>query len=84
LYFSAQLGIPILVCPDTYMAKIVQKYKTGFVVDIRNPLDKNAVYEQYCQINWNEFFDHCDLFMNEIIEDEKIFCEMVRKFTTEV
>lgn len=31
LYHSVQIGIPILVCPNTFMAKIVQRYKIGFV-----------------------------------------------------
>ena len=83
LYFSAQLGIPIIVCPDTYMAEMVIRHGTGFVVDIQNPSDKDAVYEQYQKIDWDRFYERCDAFLEEIKEDERAFCEMVRQFTAE-
>ena len=83
LYFSAQLGMPILVCPDTYMAEVVAKHGTGFVVDILNPTDKDSVYERYLQIDWKSFYACCDGFLDEIKEDEVKFCDMVRKFIAE-
>ena len=83
LYFSAQLGIPILVCPETYMAEIVRKYGTGFVVDINNPSDKDSIFNQYKIIDWNRFYSKCDAFLEEIREDEMKFREMVRRFTAE-
>ena len=33
LYYAAQLGKPILVCPKTYMEKITTAYGFGFVLD---------------------------------------------------
>lgn len=83
LYFSAQLGMPILVCPDTYMADMVTKHGTGFVVDIQNPSDKDKIYEQYMKTNWGDFYHHCDSFLDEIRNDEMKFRDMVRNFTAE-
>lgn len=83
LYFSAQLGMPILVCPDTYMADMVVKHGTGFVIDIHNPNDKDSMFEQYMKVSWDEFQNRCDSFLDEIREDEQKFQAMVREFTAE-
>ena len=83
LYFSAQLGMPILVCPDTYMAEMVTKHGTGFVVDIHNPSDKDRMFDQYMNVSWDEFRNRCDSFLDEIREDEQKFQSMVREFTAE-
>lgn len=81
LYFSAQLGMPILVCPDTYMAEMVTKHGTGFVIDIRKPSDKDVLFDGYKQMNWDDFHRRCDAFLDEIREDEEKFQTMIREFT---
>lgn len=83
LYFSAQLGMPILVCPDTYMAETVNKYGTGFVIDIQNPADKDSLYENYMNTDWKEFFKKCDSLLKKTEDDEEKFKELIRIFTAE-
>ena len=83
LYFGAQLGIPILVCPDTYMAEMITEHGTGFVVDISNSADKDTVYQKYLKVNWAEFYSRCDSFLEEIRNDEEAFRSMVISFTAE-
>lgn len=43
LYFAAQLGLPILVCPDTEMARMAQEYDLGLAVDLDDPGCKDAI-----------------------------------------
>lgn len=83
LYFSAQLGRPILVCPDTYMAEMVAKYGTGFVVDIDNPADKDFVFIRFGEMERAGFYRRCDAFLEDINEDELRFRQMVQAFTAE-
>ena len=80
LYFAAHLGLPILVCENTYMEEISRKYKFGFSINLSNLEDKEKLYEYYSSIDNVEFNKNCDIFLDEVCEDEKEFVKMVRAF----
>lgn len=71
LYHSAQLYIPIIVCPETYMAEITQKYGIGFVFDVDNKESKNNLYDWYTHIDIDAFRDGCDSFTREVIKENE-------------
>lgn len=80
LYYSAKLGIPILLCPNTYIEQVANKYKIGFCLDLGNPQEKDALIDYYKTINWTEFYKCCDEFVKEVIKDNEVFKEKLRIF----
>ena len=81
LYFSAQLGIPIVVCPDTYMEEISKKYQLGISVDIEKPTSKDKLVDFYDNMDYKTMISGADLFLENVKRDEKIFFETVIHFT---
>jgi len=73
LYYSAKLGLPILVCPNTYMEEISVTNGFGFAVDLGDHNSKEALWKYYHRINWNELYLKCDEFLNKVNEEQKIF-----------
>ena len=47
LYFAAQLGLPIVVSPGTFMDETVSKYGLGFVLNVSDPGAKERVLGLY-------------------------------------
>ena len=83
LYYSAQLGIPILVCDNTYMEQVTKEYGFGFEFDMNNPHIKTNLYEYYDRINWNNFYESCDLFVKKVEDDEKKFMKRISEFISD-
>ena len=81
LYFSAQLGIPIVVCPDTYMEEVSKKYQLGISVDIEKPTSKDKLVDFYDNLDYKTMISGADLFLENVKRDEKIFFETVTQFT---
>lgn len=80
LYYSAILGLPILVSPKTCMADIVTKYQLGFVFD---PDDKEApekLYAYYTSIDWAQFDKNCAEFCRMVEKDELEFQQILKRF----
>lgn len=73
LYYAAKLGLPILVCPNTYMEKVSVTKGFGFCFDINSPNVCDDLYNYYININWNEFYKVCDAFNKEIDEENNVF-----------
>jgi len=71
LYHSAQLYIPIIVCPETYMAEITEKYGIGFVFDVDNEESKDDLYDWYSHIDIDAFKKGCDAFIREVIKENE-------------
>ena len=80
LYFAAQLGKPIVVCKDTYMEKIVVDNGFGIAVDINFEQSREILFEYYNSIDYKEFINNCDLFLNKVTEDEKMFEKTIKQF----
>lgn len=80
LYYSATLGAPILVSPNTYMEEISLKNGFGFSYDIDDLETKEVLYKYYSEINWIDFYKKCDNFMNSVIRDNEYFNVQTKKF----
>ena len=73
LYYSAQLGIPILVCPNTYMEEVTVSNGFGFTFDLENESMRDKLYQYYKSIEWDDLYKNCDKFMEIVYEEEKEF-----------
>ena len=47
LYFAAQLELPILASPGTYLAQVATKNHLGLALDINDPIGKEAILSLY-------------------------------------
>lgn len=83
LYSAAIMGMPILVSPDTYMETVAKRYGFGLAVDPSDKRCADLVYEYYVNCKPEEIQVGCDRFLNNIMEDERVFCESVKKFLTD-
>lgn len=73
LYYAATFGMPILVCPETYMEEVAVGNGFGFVYDINDNQMSSQLYNYYSDINWMSHYKSCDEFMNDVYNDEKRF-----------
>lgn len=80
LYYASNLGLPILVSPDTYMERISLEYGFGYTLDIEDPNMCDSLYNYYKSINWDEFYAGCDLFTKKVEEDEQNFKNTILNF----
>ncbi len=80
LYYAAVLGMPILVCPGTYMEEISVENGFGFVFDIEDSTMRDRLYEYYFSIDWSTFYEKCDSFMQNVNTENLNFENSVRKF----
>jgi hypothetical protein len=80
LYYAAQMGKPILVCPNTYMEEISCGYGFGFVFDFNDKNIKDKLFDYYNSINWLCFYDKCDNFIRDVREDDRLFERKVAEF----
>lgn len=80
LYFAAELCIPILVCKDTFMQEVSQKYGLGYTVDLNDLDTPNKLYNYYQNISWTKFKDGCNKFLEVVERDKKIYDEKIKKF----
>ena len=72
LYYAAMLGEPILVSPGTCMEKLTQEYSFGFSCDENDEQLADKIYEYYKTLKWDKFYENCDRFINDVVENEKI------------
>lgn len=84
LYYAAKLGKPILVSPNTYMEKISVENGFGFSLNPKEPDILNNLYDYYINIEWESFFKRCDLFIQSVELDNRIFNKEVIKFIGEI
>ncbi len=80
LYNAAQLGMPILACPDTYTAQISCEYGFGFVFDIDDPTCKDKLFVWYQSLDHNKLYAACDRFLNKVKKDDAEYINRIRVF----
>lgn len=80
LYYAAKLVIPILVCPDTYMAEIIEKYGFGYVFDIEDENACDHLFDYYKSINQNELGVNCKDFNKKVCSENQEFVAMIKEF----
>ena len=80
LYYAAQLGKPILVCPHTYMEKISTEYNFGFSFDFKIENIKDRLFEYYQSIDWKKFYKNCDEYLLRVRMEDELFVKSVENF----
>ena len=80
LYYAAQLGMPILVSPKTYMEEVAVGSGFGFSFDLEDDTMRDKLYEYYYSIDWDVFYKNCDSFMEAVKKEEAEFREAIRNF----
>lgn len=84
LYYSAQLGIPIIVNKDTFMEEVVISNNFGFSFDFNNNNILDELYSYYNEINWETFYLDCDKYMDKVKKEDNIFISAVKDFLLNV
>lgn len=83
LYSAAIMGMPILVSPNTYMAKIVEEYNIGYVVDYSDENMKDKLYDWYVNLDFEQLHKSCDAFISEVMKEEETYAQSVGSFLNE-
>ncbi|PKE48973.1 hypothetical protein CW677_02150 [Macrococcoides caseolyticum] len=68
LYIAALLNIPIIVSPNTYMEKYVNKYNLGLSIDIEADinLQKDKIYEYYKNLDFEDLKYSCQKMLKDV------------------
>lgn len=80
LYHTGQLYIPILTCPDTYMANITDKYQMGFTFDVNDSKSPDKLYRWYRNLDWNQLKKGCDSFLSDVRSAEDTYQQKIHEF----
>lgn len=80
LYYAAQLGKPILVCPRTYMEQVSMANHFGFVFNPEDEDLKDKLYEYYQNMNWKAFYENCDAYLQTVHQQDECFTSQVMSF----
>lgn len=80
LYYAAKLKMPILVCPNTYMAEVSEKNGFGIVFDIDKTNAIEKLYETYNSIDWHELNIKSNSFLMEVENDNNLFNNIIKNF----
>lgn len=73
LYLAAELSIPILVCPETYMSTVIEKFKIGTTVNLNDENIGDYLNEYYKKINWDIFDYNCNRFLDIAHAEQNFF-----------
>lgn len=80
LYYSAQLELPIIVSPDTYMAETVERYGLGLALDFGNTSQKDIILHLYDRDYRIAMVDGMRRFMSMANEQNDIALDAVKSF----
>ena len=80
LYHAAQLHMPILVCPNTYMEKITTEYCMGYVFDVNRAESPNEFYKWFVNIDRNMLARGADEFLDMVTEDNSKYINTIDSF----
>ena len=80
LYYAALLGMPILVCPNTFMEEIACGYGFGYSVDLNSKNVCDDIYSYYSNIDWGNFHEDCDRFLLTVNNDNQLFKKAMKNY----
>lgn len=80
LYHAAQLQIPILVCPKTYMEAVSTAYQIGFVLDVMDPLSPDKLYRWFHSLDRALLSAGADQFLTKIKADNEEYRKVIDCF----
>ena len=72
LYFAAQLGLPIIVSADTYIAEVVEEYGLGFAFDVGVSDEMSRLQDYFQNIDKAAFTENCKRFLEWCDADEAV------------
>ena len=77
LYFAAELNMPILVCPGTYMQKVSEKYNMAITVRTYDDSLANYIWNEYSRIDWDKLANSCNDFLTVARQEQKEYLDKV-------
>lgn len=80
LYYAAAFGMPILVCPDTFMEEIAVGNGFGFRFELYDNEICNKLYDFYNNIEWHDFYSKCEKFMDNTRKQNEYFEKRITQF----
>ena len=80
LYHSAQLHIPILVCPETYMEEISLKYNMGYSFDLDKVDSVDNLYKWYFNYDKSLLSEGCDCFIADVKDENVDYMKLINDF----
>lgn len=84
LYLAAELHTPILVCEDTYMAKLSIKYGFGFELSLDQMSNKESLYKYLSNIDSEKLGVGCDKFINRVKRQNSETFHQIRAFVDSI
>lgn len=73
LYNGVWCRLPILVCPGTYMEKIVDEYGIGYTVQTYDDDLKDRIYDWYRSLDFGVFNVNCEHFIVKVEQENQAF-----------
>ena len=67
LYYAAQLHLPILVSPGSYMETISSEYDFGLACDLSDESLKDKIFEMFEPCKFKRMCDRMDCFMEDVL-----------------
>lgn len=80
IYHAGQLHLPILVCPETYMQEVSQRYKMGFVFDVDKEGVVEQLYQWFTKFDRDSFDEGCNRFIDDVKRENEEFDEICMHF----
>lgn len=84
LYYACQLGIPILVSPNTFMERVSKDFEFGISFDFKNPNNKDDLFDYYNTIEWDKLYSGCDRFLKKVKLEDSEFIAAIKRFIKEI
>jgi len=73
LYHAVHYRVPLIVSAGTNMAKTINEYGLGLVVDNIDKEIKDKIYKWYIDFDFDLFSKNCDNFLTEVRKNNEIF-----------
>ena len=80
LYDTVIFKKPLLVSPNTYLAKVVEKYHLGVVIDYREPAFMEKLEAYVDHFDEAEFLAGAEAFARIVDTEQKHFLEQIHAF----
>lgn len=82
LYYAAELGIPILVSPRTYMATMAERFSLGIALDPTMPGCSSYLYEHVTAFDYAAFDSGRQELLKEVADENGQALEQIVHFLT--
>ena len=80
MYDGILYYIPQLVSKGSIMGELVEKHQVGLTLDYNSSNLADEIYIWYQNIDFELFKNNCDRFLEEVMNDEKLFRTEFQKY----